>query len=249
MMKERLFQYKRDLPDPRDYLYKNKFQVLKTPPATVDLRPYCPTIEDQGNLGSCTGNAIVGALEILQNRSSSTFKDMSRLFVYYNERLIEGTINEDSGAYLRDGIKSVANYGVCTETSWPYNISKYAVKPTDSCYTEALNYKILEYYRLTTLTEMKSCLTNGRPFVFGFTVYSSFVSSKVAKTGIVPMPLKKEQILGGHAVVAVGYESNNRRFIVRNSWGSSWGIKGYFYMPFDYLLNPNLASDFWMIVK
>ena len=172
----------------------------------------------------------------------------SRLFIYYNERVMEGTVNEDSGAQIRDGIKSVAQQGDCPETLWPYDITKFAVKPPAQCYQQALKFKALQYQRLSQiLNQLKGCLASGYPFVFGFTVYSSFESQQVAQTGHAPMPSPPEASVGGHAVMAVGYDDSQNWFIVRNSWGVGWGMQGYFTLPYAYLLEQNLANDFWTI--
>jgi C1A family cysteine protease len=236
-----------DLPDQRDYIYKRAFKLFRLTPKKVDLRPLCSPVENQGNLGSCTANAIAGALEFLEKKNKVSFVDMSRLFIYYNERVIEHSVDSDSGAMIRDGIKSLKKQGVCSEKSWPYVISKFSVKPSTVCYKEALNHHITSYHRITTFNDMRQCIAEGFPFVFGFTVYESFELQTVAKTGIVNMPKSNEQVLGGHAVLAVGYNDKDKRFIVRNSWGTSWGIKGYFTMPYDYLSDRNLSDDFWTI--
>ena len=170
----------------------------------------------------------------------------SRLFIYYNERVLEGTVNIDSGAQIRDGIKTVAIQGACDESSWMYNISKFKTKPTANCYKTALKDVVTKYERLIDMTSYKTALANGYPFVFGFTVYQSFESEQAAKNGIVAMPGKNDEPLGGHAVMAVGYDDDKKWFIVRNSWGSTWGDKGYFYLPYDYFKS-NLTSDFWVI--
>ncbi len=145
------------------------------------------------------------------------FQDFSRLFIYYNERALEHSINSDSGAMLRDGIKTLAKQGVCSEKNWPYVVAKFKTKPKPACYKEALDHQITSYHRILTLDEMRACLAEGYPFVFGFMVYESFQTQKVAKTGTVPMPKPKEQALGRHAVLAVGYDDAKKRFIVRNS--------------------------------
>jgi C1A family cysteine protease len=239
-----------DVPDHRDLAYSAPMHAMTALPPSVDLRPQCPkTVYDQGQLGSCTGNAIAGAHEFDQMKQGfpSPFTP-SRLFIYYNERVMEGTVNSDAGAQIRDGIKSIGHLGVCPETMWPYNISKFTVKPGATCFTEALKHCAVRYYRVPrTLTQMKGCLSEGFPFVFGFSVYESFESPAVAKTGIVPMPGTNETLLGGHAVLAVGYNDAQHRFIVRNSWGPAWGMKGYFTMPYAYLLDPNLSDDFWTV--
>jgi C1A family cysteine protease len=233
-----------DRPDHRDFLYSAIAPKVKLP-LKVDLRNECSSIENQGHLGSCTANALAGNLQFLERVSGQIYKDVSRLFIYYNERALEGTIGFDSGAMIRDGIKGLAKYGVCPESSWPYDISKFTRKPSAACYKEGLKRRIVSYHRLQTLGEMLNCLAEGFPFVFGFTVYESFESLKVAQTGRVPMPKKSERALGGHAVMAVGYDQKQKRFIVRNSWGPEWGQAGYFTMPYAYV--ETLADDFWTI--
>ena len=240
-----------DLPDARDHLYAAPPAYLSNLPAKVDLRDQCPKeIYDQGQLGSCTGNAIAAAFEFgLLKQKLEDFMP-SRLFIYYNERVIEGTVGSDSGAQIRDGIKSVAKQGVCPETEWPYDISQFTDQPPASCYQHALEHQVTSYQRVAQIpNQMKGCLAHGFPFVLGFTVYESFESDEVAKTGVVPMPASGEQVLGGHAVLAVGYDDAAQRFVVRNSWGESWGQGGYFTMPYAYLADRTLAQDFWAIVQ
>lgn len=238
-----------DLPDHRDFVYAAPSGVLRKLPAGVDLTSKCPPVYDQGELGSCTANAIGAAHQFEQLKQN--LKEIfipSRLFIYYNERVIEGTISQDSGAMIRDGIKSVAKQGVCPETDWPYVIERFARKPSGACYTHALKHQVVSYQRVTpTLAQMRGCLASGYPFVFGFTVYESFESPAVAKTGKVPMPKAKESTIGGHAVMAVGYSDSSKHFIVRNSWGTKWGKKGYCFMPYEYLTDQDLSADFWTI--
>jgi C1A family cysteine protease len=243
------YGWRPDIPDYRDHQYGVVHRILKKLPPKVDLRPDCPPVEDQGTLGSCTGNALAGALEFLERKGPKVkpFVDLSRLFIYYNERVLDNCVSVDSGAMIRDGIKTLAKQGVCSEKSWPYIISKFAEKPPASCFKEALKHQITEYQRLSTLDEVRDCLARGFPFVFGFSVYESFETQKVAKTGIMPMPSKKERMLGGHAVCGVGYDDAKKKLIVRNSWGKNWGMDGYFLMPYGYLTNKNLSDDFWTI--
>src|SRR5215471_16217728 len=234
-----------DLPDHRDHMYAAPAMVLTALPPKVDLRPKCPPVVDQGQLGSCTANSIGNAHRFGQMKQGLANQFMpSRLFIYYNERVMEGTVNADSGAMIRDGIKSLAKQGACPEKQWPYTITKFASKPTQSCYKEAEKHQAVSYQRLVqTLSQLKGCLASGYPFVFGFTVYESFESQEVAKTGVVPMPAAGEKVLGGHAVVAVGYDDASQRFISRNSWGAAWGMAGYFTIPYGYLTDGNLADD------
>jgi C1A family cysteine protease len=173
--------------------------------------------------------------------------DLSRLFIYFNERALRGTVNEDSGAAIRDGVKSLVNQGVCTEKKWPYVIARFSAKPPAACYREGLKHQITSYHRIVTLQEMRMCLAEGYPFVFGFTAYESFESPAVAKTGALNLPKLDERAMGGHAVMAAGYDDSTGRFLVRNSWGAAWGMKGCFTMPYAYLDNRNLSDDFWTI--
>jgi len=236
-----------DIPDNRDHMYGAVRKIPKKLPPKMNLSPGCSPVEDQKDLGSCTANALAGALEFLMKKDKVAFADMSRLFIYYNERVIEHSVKTDSGAMIRDGIKTLAKQGACPEMSWPYNIAKFAAKPPKKCYKEALNHQILSYARINTLDEMRACLADGYPFVFGFSVYEGFESQKVAKTGVVDMPKAGEKMLGGHAVLGVGYDDAAKRFTVRNSWGTDWGKKGYFTMPYAYLSDRNLSDDFWTI--
>jgi C1A family cysteine protease len=239
----------RDLPDHRDAFYSAPVAALQALPPQLDLRPQCPPIYDQGQLGSCTGNGIAGAIEFdqMKQKLKQVFVP-SRLFIYYNERSMEGTVSSDSGAQIRDGIKSVAKEGVCDEKLWPYDVAKFADKPPASCYQAAKEHPAVSYQRLVqVLAQMKGCLASGYPFVFGFTVYESFESPAVTKTGQVPMPASTEAVLGGHCVMAVGYDDAQQRFIIRNSWGTTWGMQGYCTMPYPYLAQNDLSSDFWTI--
>lgn len=238
-----------DLPDGRDLLYAAPVEALAALPRRVDLRKQCPDVYDQGQLGSCTANAIGGALEFdqMKQRKRSPFTP-SRLFIYFNERTIEGTVDSDSGAQIRDGVKSVAQQGACKEKTWPYDIDKFRDPPPKKSYDEAEKHQAIRYLRLTqALNQLKGCLADGYPFVFGFVVYESFESQEVAKSGHAQLPRAKEKQLGGHAVLAVGYDEANQWFIVRNSWGSSWGMRGYFTLPYPYLLQGSLSTDFWTI--
>ena len=247
-----------DLPDHRDLVYSVPASAVAKSSATVDLRSGCPPVYDQGQLGSCTGNAIAGAIEFDLLKQKLKDFSPSRLFIYYNERVIEHDVPMDNGAQIRDGIKSVAAQGICSEKTWPYSDKNnkddacpqcpYAKKPSAKAYAEAKKHLATKYQRLPQeLIHLKGCLAEGYPFVFGFTVYASFESQAVANSGIVPMPGENEKTVGGHAVLAVGYDDGTQQFIVRNSWGANWGLAGYFMMPYAYVTDSNLADDLWTI--
>lgn len=239
-----------DVPDQRDQTV-----ALGAPiplPPSVDLRDLCPPVYDQGQLGSCTANAIAAAFDVERKKQNEPFLTPSRLFIYYNERLAEGTTRTDSGAQIRDGIKVVNQVGVPPESLWPYDTSKFALKPSAAAYKAAKNTEALAYSRVPQAQiSIQQVLAGGHPIVVGFSVYESFESEEVAATGVMPMPSPFEQCLGGHAVLVVGYEERQGHLyaIVRNSWSAAWGDAGYFYMPFEVLTTPSLSQDFWTITR
>ena len=219
-------------------------------PASVDLRSYASAIEDQGQLGSCTGNAIAGAIELIDRKNGRRL-DVSRLFIYYEERVLERTVNYDAGAYIRDGIKVCYTKGAPLESLWPYNINKFRTKPTQPAYTDAAKRKVTVYQRCLNFTAVKSALAAGNPVVIGFDVYESFETGSwqySGGSGLMPYPnINREQYLGGHAVCLVGYNDSTQRFIARNSWGTNWADRGYFYMPYTVIQNTSMSSDFWTL--
>jgi C1A family cysteine protease len=244
-MTKNVYGWHPDLHDQRDLKFSNVRKAVSLPDS-VDLRKYCSAVEDQGDLGSCTANAGVGLLEFLDKKPDSVYTNLSRLFLYYNTRLIEGTVRYDSGCTIRGTMKSIFKYGVCAESKWPYKILKYKTKPTASSYTEGKKRTISGYYSMRTLGDIKASIAEGMPVLFGFTVYENFESDEVARTGILDMPGVNDTVLGGHAILAVGYDDKTQRLIVRNSYGNTWGDNGYFYMPYEYVTS-KIASDFWTI--
>lgn len=255
-------------PDHRDFKLSRK--VTGVFPASVDLRPDMPPVYDQGQLGSCTANAIAGAIEYLCLKQNYKWKfTPSRLFIYYNERVVEGSVFQDAGASLRDGLKVVNSQGVCPEAEgdgsnpdwlWTYsdNQIKFRLQPPSQCYKNALMHKALKYESVPLdANAIKTCVAAGFPVVFGISVYSSFESGSANTTGVIPMPdTSTESLLGGHALLVVGYmpgasiagaDPNTAYFIFRNSWNTTWGCEGYGFINEAYLTDPDLASDFWAI--
>lgn len=250
MRQQYSFGWRPDLPDVRDAQFDKTFRIpaRKELPASVDLRENCSPVEDQGELGSCTAQALVGALEYLQIRAGHPVRDLSRLFVYWNERALEGTVFWDAGAMLRSGIKVLKRFGTCREETWPYNITMYMRRPEPQCYEEGLKHQVTAYQRLKNLLELKACLAMGLPFVFGFAVYDSALTDAVAKSGEIPMPVRRiDRTTGGHAVLAVGYDDSEQMLLFRNSWGIRWGQDGYGTMPYAFLESRDLTDDFWCI--
>jgi C1A family cysteine protease len=263
--KKRRYNWKSDLPDKRDYNFALKMMPLKTAlPSVVDLTSLCSPVEDQGALGSCTSQALAGLLEfaeLAELRAHQTvgsnapelygtqYTNISRLFIYYGERVLEGTVNQDAGATLRSGIKVLAKQGACRESLWDYTISNLLLRPTQEAYAEASQHKIQQYMRLRSFLDMKHCLASGYPFAFGMMVPEELESRLVARTGIMPDPTPSSRFMGGHAVMCVGYNDVTRRVKIRNSWSSKWGDKGYFTMSYDFIANPQYCLDFWTLIK
>lgn len=234
------------LPDIRDRLLMPLHDSVESLPPRVDLRKNCPPVLDQGDLGSCVANSVSSAVRFALRKQKSRDFQPSRLFIYYNARALEGQEKEDSGAYIRDGFKTINKDGACVETSWKYDIAKFADKPPARAYKTAETHQAIEYSSVDqTLSQLKGCIADGFPFVFGFTVYESF--RRIGADGVMSYPQQSEQILGGHAVCAVGYDDDRQAFIIRNSWGSGWADHGDFYMPYSVITNRDLASDFWSV--
>lgn len=213
-------------------------------PEKVDLSSHFPPPFDQGELGSCTANALGSCVEFLE-----TGFIPSRLFIYFNERQIQNTIDSDSGSTITTGINTLKTYGVCSESEWQYDPTKFELKPSDQCYNDAKKDLAEVVMNLQNLDEVKHCLATNYPVAFGFEVFSYFESEDMAKSGLLKMPEQNEQNLGGHAVCAVGYDDTTKMVKIRNSWGENWGDHGYFYMPYEYISNVGLAGDFWTIRK
>jgi C1A family cysteine protease len=224
----------------------NKSGPVVKLPLLVDLRPNMTPIKDQGQLGSCTAFALGACVENYYKKQKVDFKH-SELFTYYNERVMDNSVSYDAGAYLSDGVKCLQSYGACSNSLWPYIQIKFKIRPNNSCYIDAEKRQALIVKNIKQdLISIKTCLSLGIPFVIGIAVYSSFMSLAVSKTGIVPMPnTLREQFLGGHAITCVGYDDSKKVFYMRNSWGTGWGNKGYFTLPYNYLLDPRLSTDIW----
>jgi len=232
-MYARDFRVKADPQDWRDRYYN--FARAASPREYVDLRPWASPVEDQLHLGSCVGQAVVGAYELLLNKLDKTkFTDLSRLFVYYNARLLDNVVDEDVGAYTRDGIKAVNKYGVCSEQLWPYLVYKFSHAPNINSYNDARTRTIKKYYRIGNIEDMVDALNADCPVVTSMNVYDSFDDLEYSNNYILPMPTSNENLIGGHAVTFVGYDLTKKLFLARNSFGEDWCMGGYFWVPFDY---------------
>jgi C1A family cysteine protease len=246
---KRQYGWKKGKPDMRDLWHNFTPKDNVTVPPKIDMRPEFPPIYDQGQLGSCVANAVAGGMQYtMMKLALPDVTPRSRLFIYFNARAKEGTIYEDAGSTLRDGMKVAARMGSCTEATWPYVITYFTTMPTQKSYDDGAKCRVSEYRRVTQdLTQLKLCLSQNTPIACGVLVYSSFENPAVDKTGKVPLPGQGEKLLGGHAILLVGYDDSQNSFIFRNSWGAAWGDKGYGYIPYDYIVNPMLSDDFWTL--
>ena len=248
-MIKRNYGWINSLPDHRDaaFRYRASKDTLNNLPPLVDLRPLDIPICDQQATSACTGMGWAGIVGF-ECKKQGIDLIPSPLFIYWNERDIENSTNTDGGASPRDGAKAISSIGVCPESEWVFNEDNVLVKPPDNCFKDALLHLAIQYNSIKQdINQLKSCLAEGYPFAVGITVYDGLESDESAKTGIVNLPTAKENNLGGHFVVCVGYDDSKQVWIMRNSWGTGWGISGYFTLPYSYLTNPDLADDFWKV--
>jgi C1A family cysteine protease len=239
--------WKPDVPDQRDYVYKPR-TVGKLPPL-VDLRDRFFRPWNQGGLGSCTAHAVGAACQFLDvyDRDMNIVTP-SRLFLYYNARLLEKNTANDDGAFIRNAIKAAAKFGYPAEDIWKYRTAAFARKPPPSAYKKATRETISKYERVQrNIGHFRKVLAEGLPIILGISVYESIDEDRVTKTGLIPIPGKKERMDGGHAILAVGYDDSRKRLIIRNSWGTGWGDDGYGYLPYRFIEDPGLSDDFWVI--
>lgn len=247
---DRRYGWKRDLPSP--FHPQHEHLSLDTHPILpeTDMRPKWPAPYDQGPLGSCTGNGIGGCAHYVLKQSGKVDANWlpSRLFVYYNERAREGTIEVDAGAEIADGVKVIQHNGIPDERLCPYDVNRFTQRPSASAYKAALAHRATSVGKVKqTHADLRTALSQGFNIVFGFSVFESFESDEVAASGVVPMPGAHEAMLGGHCMVLVGHSDSRGVYIARNSWGTSWGQSGYCEFPFAYIEDQDLASDFTII--
>lgn len=239
----RVYGWRPDLPDKRDRYHAPRF--VGALPERVDLSPIMPPAWDQGSIGSCVAFAVAGAVVYELAREGEEL-DPSFLALYYECRELDGTVDYDAGSYLRTGAKVAAQEGIARASLWPYVTHRYNDRPSKAARRAALDHRVSSYARVVrTRDALRHTLAGGDTIVFGATLYESF--ERVDSTGIVQLPAASDALLGGHAMLIVGYDNADHRFKVRNSWGTQWGDEGYAYMPYDYILDPDLSDDFWTL--
>lgn len=254
---------RRDRHDPRDRHFTPRHRAHELQPS-VDLRALMPPVYDQGRIQACTANVLAAAVAYSRrkNGQDATPLDPSRLFIYYNERALQNATGSDCGATLREGIRTLSKHGVAPETLWPYDDTpattqpggafppeaRVAQKPTDAAYEQAHRFEVLSYRRIAPdLAHMKSCLAEDYPFALGLQVYPSFLTGPHQQATVIPLPGPDEQALGGHAVLAVGYDESKQWLVCRNSWGAAQADAGYFYLPYAYFDEGSRVGDLWSV--
>lgn len=241
--------FKRDLPDIRDFFFEspNIIRKKKTFPTNVDYRnhPDMPPVYDQGAIGSCVAQSVGAICDFKQGRDAEFHP--STLFLYYVTRFLEGTVDVDSGSTIRNGIKASNEFGVSREETWPYIEKKFKTPPSTAAFDEALGFQAIEYKRVKQrLDDIRECLYLGNLIAFGICVYDGLYSI-TKENPVLEIPNPSQPLLGGHAVVIVGYDDKKELFLIRNSWGEQWGEEGYFYIPYSFVLDARLSMDFWTI--
>lgn len=240
-----------DVPDHRDLLAASSPNILRDAgpmSAQFDNRSLCSSIEDQGELGSCTAHAGVGALEFYEKSHKGKYSNYSRLFLYKKTRDLSN-LKGDTGASLRQTMKAMAKFGICREKLWPYRVSTFENAPSSVQLADAALHQALKYYKLDQpdknlfLMNIKRSISNGNSAVIGFSCFNEAFAG-AEDEGIIKFPEKSDKFAGGHAVLIVGYTKDS--LIIKNSWGRWWGDHGYGYLSNDYVLK-GLAQDCWTL--
>jgi C1A family cysteine protease len=244
---KRHFGTGRDRVSPLDWRYRAHPAIVRRLPVVVDLRRHCPPVYDQLHLNSCSANAIAAAVrydELKEGRPD--VPSPSRLFIYYNERVLSGVVGTNSPVCLRDGYRTLAKVGACPEAMWPYLVRRFRRCPSQSCYRAALRRRAIAYYRIRrSIAQLRACLAERFPFVMAIAVHASMMGRDVRRTGVVPLPTRRDRLRGGHAILVVGYDHARRLIMFRNSWGRTWGDCGYGYLPYGFIHSSDLSWDFW----
>jgi C1A family cysteine protease len=237
----------RDSASPLDWTYQPRSTIVRRLPMVADLRRHCPPVYDQLHLNSCSANAIAAALRYNELKEGRPYvSSPSRLFIYYNERVLAGAVNTNCAVPLRDGFRTITKVGACPEALWPYLVRRFRRPPPLRCYHPSQLHRAISYYRVRrAISQLRACLAEGFPIVMALAVHRSMMAPQVRRTGVVPVPTYHDPLRGGHAVLAVGYDHVKRLITFRNSWGTAWGDRGYGYLPYAFFASPSLTWDFW----
>lgn len=235
-------------PSPKDFRAVPKAMAL---PMVVDLRPECSPVESQGQLGSCTSNAIIGAFEFQLRQTSGRMQDLSRLFVYYNARMMSGAAHIDNGATINQGMAALLAFGAPPESAWPYDTSAMATRPSEAAYEQARHNVPVEYARVDGIEHIRGALARKHPVVFASNIPQRCYDEAYTK-GEVPMPTSTEMSQfdardGTHAMLLVGYDRGGQVYHVRNSWGDGFGDRGYCRIPFDVFDTVMIPQTTWIL--
>jgi C1A family cysteine protease len=237
--------WRRDNPDKRDVEF-----TVSMPVAVSRYVMDIPFRYNQLELGSCTAQTGRALFRFTAIEEQERYEDLSALFLYYQSRLDMGTVGEDSGATLRGMMRALAKYGIPLEKDWPYIIGNFKKKPTKAVYEKAAKRKLTSrmYGRVPhNLEALKATIAANNPIAFGFSVPESFMSNAMARSGVMKMPSLDERVVGGHAMLIIGFDDSEGCFYVLNSWGSKWGINGVCKMPYAFIADPDYCSDFWTL--
>lgn len=243
--KIRFYGWKKGSNKTKALLYSPAKHILPLP-SYVDLQPKCPFIYDQEDLRKCAGNTSSGLTQYLMRKHEYVDWMPSQLALYYWNRMQKGNTSENNDDSLQDAMNSLIKFGVPHESLWKYEPKNFTIKPEKAVWSDGYWHSVKIGLSVEQNIEtIKSCVAEGSPIIFGMMVYSYFESPEMKKNGILKMPTSNDKILGGHAVMAVGYDDHTKMIKIRNSWGGKWGKNGYFFMPYDYILNPYYCDDFW----
>lgn len=239
-----------EAPSPKDY---KAVPNLTSLPQVVDLREHCSPVEDQGQIGSCVACAVVGATEYQHRKAGKPAVDLSRMFVYYNARRMRGGEQEDCGTTISAGMAAFLAFGAPPEAAWPYDPALVAKTPDPDTFQKALDNVPAEYARVDGFENVQGALARGYPVVFSVSIPQRCYA-EAAGTGVIPTPTEQELAEirtqhGRHAMLLVGYDLNDKTFLVRNSWGADWGTKGYCRMSFDTFKAALAANTTWILGK
>lgn len=209
--------------------------------------PNLPPPQDQLDISACAVNACAAALNTLYAHMGMKLFQASRMFLYYNTRRYIMRLHQldvDSGCNLRDVCCAASTFGVCNESQWPYRRNLLGMQPPSKLYGAAASIPGCTHHAVQQcLPHILACLLNNQPIVMGMSMFTNVRS--IQKDGILAMPREQDTLLGAHAVMLCGYDLKEHRLLVQNCWGEAWANRGFFEVPFDFVLNGTYCWDLW----